>query len=101
MVRLHSAASKSPRKSGLFACGLARDERKVAMTTVLILLALAALAFPLLYGVAVRAMLRRNLARLRKGDLDPLVKTFAGDVHFIFPGESSWAADLRGPEAVA
>jgi ketosteroid isomerase-like protein len=71
------------------------------MTTVLILLALAALAFPLLYGVAVRAMLRRNLARLREGDLKPLVKTFADDVHFIFPGESSWAADLRGPEAVA
>jgi ketosteroid isomerase-like protein len=70
------------------------------MTAFLILLAVA-LAFPLLYGAAVRAMLRRNLARLRKGELDPLVKTFAADVHFVFPGESSWAADLRGRDAVA
>lgn len=62
--------------------------------------ALVLLLFLTLYPAAVRLLLRRNLARLRAGDLGPMVVLFAPDVHFVFPGESSWKADLRGREAV-
>lgn len=61
----------------------------------------AALAVaPAAYRGAVRLMLRRNVARLRGGDLRPTLRAMASDVHFVFPGESSWSADLRGREEV-
>jgi hypothetical protein len=59
-----------------------------------------AAARPLLYGWAVRWMLRRNLARLRAGDPEPLLATYADDVRFIFPGRSLWAANLQGKDEV-
>jgi len=62
--------------------------------------ALVLLLFPTLYAAAVRLLLRRNLSRLRTGDLGPMVALFAPDVHFTFPGESSWAIDVRDREAV-
>ena len=57
-------------------------------------------ALPTLYALAVRSMLRRNLGRLWAGDPGPLLATYADDVHFVFPGRSSWAADLRGRDEV-
>ncbi len=51
--------------------------------------------FSSLYAWVVRWMLRRNLGRLRVGDPRPLLATYAEDVRFVFPGRSSWAADLR------
>ena len=58
---------------------------------------LAALAPPL-YRAAIRAALRFNLARVRKGDTRLLFATYADDVHFRFPGDSSWAADIHSKE---
>ena len=59
------------------------------------LLLLAALA-PSLYRAAIRGALRFNLARVRKGDTRLLFATYAHDVHFRFPGDSSWAVELHG-----
>jgi ketosteroid isomerase-like protein len=52
-------------------------------------------AAPSLYKAALRALLRRNIARLLAGDLRPMLRLYAEDIHFVFPGESSWSADLR------
>ena len=67
-----------------------------------LLAALAALlaSLPPLYAWAVRRMLRRNLARLWAGGPEPLLANYADDVRFVFPGRSSWAADLRGKDEV-
>ncbi|HUB35412.1 MAG TPA: nuclear transport factor 2 family protein [Solirubrobacteraceae bacterium] len=51
-----------------------------------------------LYTATLRRILLRNLGRLRAGDLRPMVRLYAKDVHFVFPGESSWSADFRGKE---
>jgi ketosteroid isomerase-like protein len=58
----------------------------------------AGLAVPLLYTAALRRLLLRNLEWLRAGDLGPMLALYAGDVHFVFPGESSWSADVRGKD---
>lgn len=50
----------------------------------------AAAAYPRL----LRAALQFNLARLRAGDSRPLLRFYADDVRFRFPGTSSWAADI-------
>ena|SRR5215211_3518646 len=63
-------------------------------------LAAALGALPALYAWAVRSMLHRNLARLWAGDPEPLLASYADDIHFVFPGRSSWAADLRGKDEV-
>jgi ketosteroid isomerase-like protein len=41
-----------------------------------------------------KAMVTRNLARLREGDYAPAVKMDAKDIRFRFPGDSSWAAEI-------
>lgn len=66
------------------------------------LLALAGLTAlaRLLYELAVRALLWRNLNRYSAGDPRPLQRTFAEDVHFTFPGESSWQIDTRDKREV-
>jgi len=53
---------------------------------------------PPLYRAAVRALLKRNIRALNAGDTRPLFASYAKDVHFVFPGHSSWAADLHGRE---
>jgi ketosteroid isomerase-like protein len=63
-------------------------------------LAAALSTLPPLYAWTVRSMLRRNLGRLWAGDPTPLLASYADDVHFVFPGRSSWAADLRGRDEV-
>lgn len=55
---------------------------------------------PALYAWAVRAMLYRTLRRLREGDLEPLFRTYADDIRFVFPGHNSWAGEFRGREQV-
>jgi len=57
-------------------------------------------ALPPLYAWTVRSMLRRNLGRLWAGDPGLLLASYADDVHFVFPGRSSWSADLRGRDEV-
>jgi SnoaL-like domain len=69
-------------------------------STALIMVLAALGVLPPLYAWAVRIMLRRNLGRLWAGDPGPLLATYADDVHFVFPGRSSWAADLRGRDEV-
>jgi ketosteroid isomerase-like protein len=67
------------------------------MTRATRLLVLAALAPPLYHG-AIRGLLRWNFARVRKGDTRVLFATYAADVHFRFPGSSSWAADIHSKQ---
>jgi ketosteroid isomerase-like protein len=58
------------------------------------------LAVPALYREAVRRMFRFNVRRLNAGDLRPLVRTYADDVRFTFPGASSWGGTFVGRAAV-
>jgi ketosteroid isomerase-like protein len=51
-----------------------------------------------LYAWAVRRMLQHNLSRLRAGDYRPLMRFYAKDVRFRFPGRSSWAGELHGKD---
>jgi ketosteroid isomerase-like protein len=41
-----------------------------------------------------KAMLNRNMARLREGDYVSVLKIDAKDIRFRFPGDSSWAAEI-------
>jgi uncharacterized protein (TIGR02246 family) len=63
------------------------------------LLSIAAVAPPL-YRAGVRAFFRRKMRCLNDGDTGPLASAYADDVRFVFPGQSSWAGDYRGREAV-
>jgi len=47
-----------------------------------------------------RRMVARNLAALNRGDVRPMLRMEARDVHFRFPGASSWAIDAVGREHV-
>jgi SnoaL-like domain len=62
-------------------------------------IALVGLAPPL-YRLVLRVMLRRNVARIQGGELEVARRVFTPDVHFVFPGESSWKADVRSREEV-
>ncbi len=68
---------------------------------VLAAVALGLVAWTPLYAAAVRWMLRRNIRALGRGDMGPLLSSYAEDVHFVFPGENSWKADLHGKDEVA
>jgi ketosteroid isomerase-like protein len=48
-----------------------------------------------------RNVLTHNLTRLNAGDYRPALRLDAKDVRFRFPGDSSWAADLQGKDALA
>ncbi|HTZ08639.1 MAG TPA: nuclear transport factor 2 family protein [Acidimicrobiales bacterium] len=45
-------------------------------------------------------MVRRSLEALNRGDVGPTLRMDAPDVHFRFPGSSSWAADVTGRDLV-
>jgi ketosteroid isomerase-like protein len=47
-----------------------------------------------------KRILSYNMAKLRAGDYRPLLRGDAKDVHFRFPGNSSFAADLHGKDAL-
>ena len=41
-----------------------------------------------------KAMLKRNMARLREGEYQSVLKLDAKDIRFRFPGDSSWATEI-------
>lgn len=41
-----------------------------------------------------KAMINRNMARLREGDYGPVLRMDAEDIRFRFPGDSSWATEI-------
>jgi ketosteroid isomerase-like protein len=45
-------------------------------------------------------MVKRSLRAHMRGDVEALLKTYAKDVRFRFPGTSSWGGEFRGVEAV-
>jgi hypothetical protein len=47
-----------------------------------------------------KRILSRNMARLREGDYRPLLRGDAKHVRFRFPGDSSFAADVVGKDAL-
>ena len=49
-----------------------------------------------MYGWIVRKMIEGALRSQAAGDLGPLLSKAADDVHFVFPGDSSWKADIHG-----
>lgn len=53
-----------------------------------------------MYAMIARALVRRTLRRHLAGDVEGVLRSYADDVRFVFPGTSSWAADLRGKPAV-
>ena len=46
-----------------------------------------------------RDALRESVRRVNAGDPRLLFATYARDVRFVFPGDSSWGGDYRGREA--
>jgi ketosteroid isomerase-like protein len=47
-----------------------------------------------------KRVLDHAYGRLNAGDPGPMLRLYANDVHFRFPGESSWTADTRGKREV-
>ena len=47
-----------------------------------------------------KKIIDRQLARLRAGDYRPLLRLYADEVRFVFPGDSSWSGEFRGKEAM-
>ena len=45
-------------------------------------------------------LMSRNMARLREGDYGPTLAFDADDVCLHFPGQSSWAGEYRGKQAI-
>jgi ketosteroid isomerase-like protein len=45
-----------------------------------------------------KKLLSRNMARVSAGDYGPQLSRVSDDVHFRFPGTSSWATDLQGKD---
>ncbi len=48
-----------------------------------------------MYKTIVRAMVRRNVARLNAGDAAPMLKLASNDVQLRFPGDNSWSTMFR------
>jgi ketosteroid isomerase-like protein len=48
-----------------------------------------------MYKTIVRAMVRRNVARLNAGDATPMLKMASRDVQLRFPGDNSWSTMFR------
>ena len=48
-----------------------------------------------------KKLITRNTARLLAGDPGPTLRLDAKDIHFRFPGDSSWAADLHSRDELA
>lgn len=45
-----------------------------------------------------KKMIARNMERASAGDIEPTLKMDHEDVHFRFPGDSSWAGEIEGKE---
>lgn len=53
-----------------------------------------------MYRYLVKVMIGSALRHHQAGNVEALLKFYADDVHFIFPGKNSWAGDFHGKEAV-
>ncbi|MGA8745177.1 MAG: hypothetical protein WB507_04865 [Solirubrobacterales bacterium] len=53
-----------------------------------------------MYSWFAKRVLSHAYDRLNVGDPSLLLRLDAKDVHFRFPGESSWTADVRGKDEV-
>lgn len=53
-----------------------------------------------MFGWLAKKLIQRSLRYHQTGDIDGLLKNYADDVHFVFPGNNSWAVDVRGKEAI-
>jgi hypothetical protein len=76
------------------------DRLQSAPLVVALVLAVVFGMLPALYAWAVRSMLYRISHRLREGDFEPLFRTYANDIRFVFPGHNSWAGEFLGREEV-
>ncbi len=47
-----------------------------------------------------KRIITRNLRALNRGDIRPTLRMEASDVHFRFPGTSSWVSDVVGRDKV-
>jgi ketosteroid isomerase-like protein len=54
----------------------------------------------MMFSWLAKRMLDRAYTRLNAGDPSLLLALDAKDVHFRFPGESSWSGDIRGKDEV-
>ena len=54
-----------------------------------------------MYGYVVKLLIRRTLRRHQSGDVEALLRSYADDARFVFPGNNSWAGEFRGKEAIA
>lgn len=45
-----------------------------------------------------KRMIAHNMRRASEGEIEPTLRMDAEDVRFRFPGDSSWATELRGKE---
>lgn len=52
-----------------------------------------------MYKATIRALLRRNIDKLNRGDDEPILKMAHPDVVLVFPGDNSWATMFRPAEA--
>src|SRR4051794_17383664 len=48
-----------------------------------------------MYKTLVRAMVRRNIAKLNAGDYGPMLAMAAPDAELAFPGDNSWSNQFR------
>jgi ketosteroid isomerase-like protein len=53
-----------------------------------------------MYATAVRWMIRRGVERINKGDIGPMLASYANDAVLVFPGEHSWGGEYRGKERI-
>ena len=53
-----------------------------------------------MYSWIVGRAVRMLIGRLNSGDSRTIMRTFASDAHFVFPGRSSFAGDHRGSPAI-
>lgn len=53
-----------------------------------------------MFRLLARMMVKRSVRAHLRGDVEALLKTYAKDVRFRFPGSSSWAGEFRGIGAV-
>jgi ketosteroid isomerase-like protein len=55
----------------------------------------------MMYAYVVKLMIRRALRHHQAGNVEALLKSYADDVRFVFPGKNSWAGEFQGKEAIA
>ena len=53
-----------------------------------------------MYRWIVSRLVRRTFGELSRGRVEPVLRLFAADARFVFPGRSSWALDTRDPAAI-